>query len=98
MADVTRVVLIADAPPHLEPKGTKLSSHNHTLHTDYKEQARLTQKKFYDMTLTLLKAAWLAKKGIPVYCFYMNNEATLVKSFTDIAILTSMILNSLDLF
>ena len=38
MTEVTRVILIGDAPPHLEAKGTKLSSHNFTLTTDYKEQ------------------------------------------------------------
>ena len=38
MKDITRVVLIGDAPPHFERKGTKLLSHNFTLTTDYKEQ------------------------------------------------------------
>jgi hypothetical protein len=38
MEEVTRVILIADAPPHPEPKGTKLKAHHVTLATDYREQ------------------------------------------------------------
>lgn len=37
---VTRVLLIADAPPHFERKGQKLSCHNHVLETDYMTEAR----------------------------------------------------------
>lgn len=38
--DITRVILIADAPPHLELKGSKLASHNNqVLATTYRDEA-----------------------------------------------------------
>merc|ERR1711988_168498 len=42
---ITRVILIADAPPHPESKGQELASHSVTLSTDYKiETEKLKQK------------------------------------------------------
>ena len=38
MTDVTRVILIGDAPPHFELKGTKLEAHDIIMATDYREQ------------------------------------------------------------
>lgn len=36
---ITRVILIADAPPHLELKGSKLASHNNqVLATTYRDE------------------------------------------------------------
>jgi hypothetical protein len=41
---ITRVLLIADAPPHYERCGEKLGGHNHVLSTDYrKETLRLKE-------------------------------------------------------
>jgi len=39
MQAITRVLLIADAPPHSEKKGQKLAAHNHVLETDYMLEA-----------------------------------------------------------
>lgn len=36
--DVTRVILIGDAPPHMEGKGNLIAAHKVVLSTDYKEQ------------------------------------------------------------
>ncbi len=41
----TRVILIADAEPHLEGKGKLVAYHNKKLETDYKEQATLLAEK-----------------------------------------------------
>merc|ERR1711988_1548606 len=42
---ITRVILIADAPPHPESKGQQLADHSVTLSTDYKiETKKLKQK------------------------------------------------------
>jgi hypothetical protein len=42
---VTRVILIADAEPHMEGKGHKVEYHKRILETDYLEQARLLAEK-----------------------------------------------------
>jgi hypothetical protein len=42
---VTRVILIADAEPHLEGKGNVVAYHKKTLETDYIEQAKLLADK-----------------------------------------------------
>lgn len=42
MVDITRVILIGDAPPHLEAKGAKIVAlGNVVLATDYREQVCL---------------------------------------------------------
>jgi len=44
--DVTMVILIADAPPHMEGKGNYCTYHNRNLHTDYTVEAkRFADKK-----------------------------------------------------
>ncbi|KAJ8604337.1 hypothetical protein CTAYLR_002512 [Chrysophaeum taylorii] len=40
-SEVTRVLLIADAPPHGETKGSKLEGHDHVLETDYRTEAAM---------------------------------------------------------
>jgi len=69
--EVTRVILIGDASPHLEGKGNIVQHFNKVLETDY-----------------ILEANEFARKNINVHCFYMNEEESLVKSFSQIAEIT----------
>jgi hypothetical protein len=59
-APPTRIMLLGDAPPHLEGKGNQLTNYARTqlLETDYKEQCGI-----------------LKDKEIPVYTFYMSANA-----------------------
>lgn len=38
---VTRVLLLGDAPPHLEANGERLPGHDYLLRTDYRREAHL---------------------------------------------------------
>jgi len=69
---VTRALLIADAPPHFETRGSTLPSHgDRVMSTDYKHESEQ-----------------LMRNEIPVYTFRLNNEEQLVRSFDEIASIT----------
>ncbi len=89
----TRVILIGDAPPHMERKGTMLKAHKVVMPTDYIEQVCISSLLFFSVYM-IVQAQQLAAKRIPVYCFYINNTFVedLQKSFKEIASITGKII------